>query len=138
MKKRVKILTVKLQDVVPPAGDVQDAFEDVNKAIQDMNKLINEGKESYNSVIPAAQGEANRLIQEAEGYAAERVNNALGDVARFESIRNEYKTNKEITKKRLYLETMEEIFSSSDQNLTVIDASLDGILPLYEINGVKK
>ncbi|MBR2280989.1 MAG: FtsH protease activity modulator HflK, partial [Spirochaetales bacterium] len=79
----VKIVTVKLQDIVPPAGDVQDAFEDVNKAIQDMNKYINQGKENYNSIIPAAEGEASKIIQEAQGYAAERVNSATGDVARF-------------------------------------------------------
>lgn len=128
----VKIVTVKLQDIVPPAGDVQDAFEDVNKAIQDMNKLINEGKENYNRVIPAAQGEANKLIQEAQGYAAERVNTALGDVARFNSIRNEYENSKEITAQRLYLETMEEIFSD-DSNLTLIDKNLDSFLPMAEL-----
>jgi len=127
----VRILTVKLQDVVPPAGNVQDAFEDVNKAIQDMNKLINEGKESYNRIIPAAQGEANKLIQEAEGYAAERVNNAKGDVARFESVRNEYANSKDVTKERLYLEAMEEIMSNG--NVTVIDSSLEGVLPLYNL-----
>lgn len=132
----VRILTVKLQDVVPPAGNVQDAFEDVNKAIQDMNKLINEGKESYNSIIPAAQGEANRLIQEAEGYAAERVNNAKGDVARFESVRNEYENSKDVTKQRLYIETMEEVLGEG--NLTVIDASLKGLLPFYDITGGSK
>jgi len=134
----VRILTVKLQDVVPPAGNVQDAFEDVNKAIQDMNKLINEGKESYNSIIPAAQGEANRMIQEAEGYAAERVNTAKGDVARFESIRNEYGNSKEITTRRLYLETMEQVLSDGDGSLTVIDASLDGLLPFYDVTGGAK
>lgn len=135
----IKIVTVKLQDIVPPAGDVQDAFEDVNRAIQDMNKLINEGKENYNRVIPAAQGEANKLIQEAQGYASERVNNALGDVARFNSIRNEYENSKEITSKRLYLETMEEIFGD-DTKLTVVDKNLNNFLPMteLELGGAKK
>ena len=131
----VRILTVKLQDVVPPAGNVQDAFEDVNKAIQDMNKLINEGKESYNSIIPAAQGEANRLIKEAEGYAAERVNSAKGDVARFESVRNEYEKSKEITGRRLYLETMEQVLENGSGKLTVVDSSVKGLLPVFGTAG---
>ncbi len=131
----VRILTVKLQDVVPPAGNVQDAFEDVNKAIQDMNKLINEGKESYNSIIPAAQGEANRLIKEAEGYASERVNGAKGDVARFESVRNEYEKSREITGRRLYLETMEEVLENSSGKLTVVDSSVKGLLPVFGTAG---
>lgn len=131
----VKIVTVKLQDIVPPAGDVQDAFEDVNKAIQDMNKYINQGRENYNSVIPAAQGEASKLIQEAEGYASERVNAAKGDVARFESVKAEYEKSPEITGKRLYIETMESVLSSGDGKLTVIDRNLDGFLPVANLTG---
>ncbi|MCR4676237.1 MAG: FtsH protease activity modulator HflK [Sphaerochaetaceae bacterium] len=129
----IKILTVKLQDIVPPAGDVQDAFEDVNKAIQDMNKLINEGKQNYNKVIPAAQGEASKLIQQAQGYAAERVNTAQGDVARFESVKAEYEKSKDITARRLYLETMEDVLSSEEGSLTVIDRNLSNFLPVTEI-----
>lgn len=129
----IKIVTVKLQDIVPPAGAVQDAFEDVNKAIQDMNKYINQGKENYNSIIPSAEGEASRIIQEAEGYASERVNNAKGDVARFESVKAEYEKSKDITSKRLYLETMEEIFSDSSK-LTIIDKNLNNFLPVSNLN----
>ncbi|MCF0237311.1 MAG: FtsH protease activity modulator HflK [Sphaerochaetaceae bacterium] len=131
----VKILTVKLQDIVPPAGDVQDAFEDVNKAIQDMNKYINEGKQNYNSVIPKAEGEASKIIQEAEGYASERINTAKGDVARFEAVKAEYEKSKEITSKRLYIETMEEIFSSENTgSLTLLDKNLDSFLPISNLN----
>jgi len=130
----IKIVTVKLQDIVPPEGDVQDAFEDVNKAIQDMNKLINEGKQEYNSIIPSAQGEASKLIQEAQGYASERVNTALGDVARFNSVRAEYENSKEITAQRLYIETMEEVLGGEDNNLTVVDKNLTNLLPLAEID----
>ena len=85
----INVTTVKLQNIVPPSG-VQAAFEDVNKAIQDMNGFINEGKAAYNSEIPKAQGEADRQIQLAEGYAVERVNKALGDVARFNAIYDDY------------------------------------------------
>lgn len=134
----VKIITVKLQDIVPPAGDVQDAFEDVNKAIQDMNKLINEGKENYNKVIPAAEGEASKLIQEAEGYASERINTAKGDAARFELMLNEYKNSKDITSTRLYIETLEEILNSQEGSLTVIDKNLENYLPISNLTGGNK
>ncbi|MBO7485249.1 MAG: FtsH protease activity modulator HflK, partial [Spirochaetaceae bacterium] len=76
----ITVNTVRLQNIVPPAG-VQDAFDDVNKAIQDMNRFINEGKEAYNAEIPKAKGEADQQILIAQGYAAERVNKAKGDVA---------------------------------------------------------
>jgi membrane protease subunit HflK len=128
----VKIVTVKLQDIVPPAGDVQDAFEDVNKAIQDMNKYINEGKENYNRVIPAAEGEASKVIQEAQGYASERVNTATGDVARFKSVLEEYRKSPDITARRLYIETMESVLAAGG-NLTVIDKNLESFLPLMNI-----
>ncbi len=100
-----------------------------------MNKLINEGKESYNSIIPAAQGEANRLIKEAEGYASERVNGARGDVARFESVRNEYEKSKEITGRRLYIETMEQVLENGSGKLTVVDSAVKGLLPVYNTEG---
>ena len=128
----VKIVTVKLQDIVPPAGDVQDAFEDVNKAIQDMNKYINEGKENYNRIIPAAEGEASKVIQEAQGYASERVNTATGDVARFRSVLEEYEKSPDITARRLYIETMEDVLAAGG-NLTVIDRNLENFLPLMNL-----
>ncbi len=134
----VRIVTVKLQNIVPPAGEVQDAFEDVNKSIQDMNRLINEGKEQYNREIPKAQGEASQMIQMAEGYASERVNNATGDVERFNAVREAYEQSKDITAQRLYIEVMEEILSNSDaQNMTLIDKNLDNFLPLSNLGGQK-
>ncbi|MDD2405463.1 MAG: FtsH protease activity modulator HflK [Sphaerochaetaceae bacterium] len=131
----IRIVTVRLQNIVPPIGDVQDAFEDVNKSIQDMNRFINEGKQSYNQEIPKAQGEASRLIQIAEGYAAERVNNAQGDVARFNSVREAYEMSKEITSQRLYIETMETILSQAGDtgSLLLIDKVLENFLPLANI-----
>jgi regulator of protease activity HflC (stomatin/prohibitin superfamily) len=109
------------------------AFEDVNKAIQDMNRFINEGKEAYNSQIPKTQGEADKQIQIAQGYAAERVNKAKGDVARFNSVYEEYKRAPKVTKDRIYLETMEEIFSS-EQKPVLIDGKLENILPLKNLS----
>jgi membrane protease subunit HflK len=132
----VRVVTVKLQNIVPPVGEVQDAFEDVNKSIQDMNRLINEGKEQYNREIPRAQGEASQLIQVAEGYAAERVNNAQGDVARFSAVLEAYSTSKDITARRLYIETMEEILRKADAGtLTLIDRELDNFLPISNLTG---
>ncbi len=132
----INVITVKLQNIIPPSG-VQDAFEDVNKAIQDMNRFINEGKEAYNSEIPKAQGEADRRIQVAEGYAAERVNMAKGDVARFNSVYDEYRRSPKVTKDRIYLETMNEIFGS-DTKPVLIDGKLDNVLPVKNLGAAQQ
>ena len=132
----VRIVTVKLQNIVPPVGDVQDAFEDVNKAIQDMNRLINEGKQNYNKVIPSARGEANKVIQIAQGYAAERVNQASGDVARFNSVREVYEESKDITRTRLYIEAMEAIIQPIEGgSVTLVDKNLSNFLPVQMLGG---
>ena len=127
----IKVTTVQLQNVVPPA-EVQAAFEDVNKASQDMKRFINEGKEAYNAEIPKAQGEADRQIQVAEGYAAERVNMAKGDVARFNAVYDEYRRSPKVTKERIYLETMDEIFGSETKP-TLIDSELENLVPVKNL-----
>lgn len=124
----VEIIAVKLQNIVPPAG-VQAAFEDVNKAIQDMNRLISEGKEAYNKEIPRATGEADRIVQIAKGYAAERVNKANGDVARFKAVYEEYRKAPDVTRDRLYYEMMEAVFAD-EQNVELIDSSLSNFIPI--------
>nr|WP_321304591.1 FtsH protease activity modulator HflK [uncultured Sphaerochaeta sp.] len=135
----VRIVTVKLQNIVPPVGEVQDAFEDVNKAIQDMNRLINEGKQNYNKVIPSARGEANKLIQQAQGYAAERVNQAEGDVARFNSVREVYEQSQTITRTRLYIETMEAVINPTESgSVTLVDKNLSNFLPVQMVEGGTK
>ncbi|WP_319756041.1 FtsH protease activity modulator HflK [uncultured Sphaerochaeta sp.] len=135
----VRVVTVKLQNIVPPVGEVQDAFEDVNKAIQDMNRLINEGKQNYNKVIPSARGEANKLIQQAQGYAAERVNQAEGDVARFNSVREVYEQSQTITRTRLYIETMEAVINPTESgSVTLVDKNLSNFLPVQMIEGGTK
>jgi membrane protease subunit HflK len=127
----IVVTQVQLQNIVPPEG-VQAAFEDVNKAIQDMNRLINEGREAYNAEIPKVQGQAEQTIEVAQGYAAERVNVARGDVARFDAVYAEYRKAPEVTKKRLYYEMMEEIFKDQ-KNIDLIDKSLQNILPIKNI-----
>ncbi|HNQ97208.1 MAG TPA: FtsH protease activity modulator HflK [Treponemataceae bacterium] len=128
----VTVINVQLQNIVPPEG-VQDAFEDVNRAIQDMNRLINEGKEAYNAEIPKAKGEAEKLIQIAQGYSAERVNRAKGDVARFNSVYQEYRKAPEVTKRRLYLETVEALFAEK-RGTILVDKKLDNFLPLKNLD----
>ena len=130
----VNVTTVKLRNIVPPRGEVQDAFEDVNKAIQDMNRLINEGKEQYNQEIPRARGEAEKLVQEARGYAAERVNEARGDVARFNSVLAEYSKNPDVTRTRLYIEMVEDVFAG-ERGTDLIDRNLGNFIPLKQLQG---
>jgi membrane protease subunit HflK len=128
----INVIAVKLQNIDPPAG-VQDAFDDVNKAIQDMNRLINEGQQVYNEEIPKAKGEADRRIQVAQGYAAERVNQANGEVERFNLVYNEYRRAPEVTRQRLYYEMIEEVFKDS-QGTALIDRNLDNFLPLRNLS----
>ncbi|MCF7949801.1 MAG: FtsH protease activity modulator HflK [Spirochaetia bacterium] len=124
----VTVTTVKLRNIVPPRGEVQDAFEDVNRAVQDMNRFINEGKEAYNQEIPKARGQAQQMIQEAQGYAAERVNNSEGDVARFVSVLDQYELSPEVTRTRLYIETLEELFQEKE-GTELIDRGLENFIP---------
>ena len=128
----INIITVRLQNILPPEGPVQDAFEDVNKAIQDMERLISEGKQAYNAEIPKASGQASQMIQQATGYATGRVNRALGDVARFNAVLGEYEKNEIVTRSRIYYEMMEEVLSNNT-NVDLIDKNLDNFLPLKNL-----
>ena len=128
----IDVIAVKLQNIVPPQG-VQEAFQDVNKAIQDMNRLIAEGQQAYNAEIPKAQGEANRLKQVALGYAAERVNQAKGDVARFLSVYAEYRKAPDITRRRLYYEMMEAVFKDT-AGTALIDRNFENFLPMMNLD----
>jgi membrane protease subunit HflK len=128
----VRVTTVKLQNIVPPKGSVQDAFEDVNKAIQDRSRLINEGKETYNQAIPKASGQAEQTIQEAQGYATERVNQAKGDVARFLAVLGEYRQAPDIVRTRLYYEMYDQVFGNAD-GTDLIDKNLKNFLPLKSV-----
>ena len=129
----IRITTVKLQNIVPPAGPVQNAFEDVNKAIQDRSRLINEGKEAYNAAIPRARGEAEKMVQEAEGYAVQRTNKADGDVARFLKVLGEYQNNPEVTRTRLYLEMYEDVFKGAE-GTDLIDKNLQNFIPFKPLS----
>jgi len=130
----VRVTTVKLQNIVPPKGSVQDAFEDVNKAIQDRSRLINEGKEAYNQAIPKASGQAEQTIQEAQGYATQRVNLAKGDVARFLAVLGEYRQAPDVVRTRLYYEMYDQVFGGSE-GTDLIDKNLKNFLPLKSLGG---
>ncbi|MCF8336097.1 MAG: FtsH protease activity modulator HflK [Bacteroidales bacterium] len=104
----VEIAQVVLQDVNPPES-VKQAFNAVNEAQQERETLINEAKSEYNKVIPRARGQAEETIEKAEGYATRRVNNAQGEVARFNALYDEYVRAPEVTKRRIYLETLQEV-----------------------------
>ncbi len=131
----IRITTVKLQNIVPPAGPVQNAFEDVNKAIQDRSRLINEGKEAYNAAIPRARGEAEKMVQEAEGYAVQRTNKAEGDVARFIMVLREYNNNPKVTRTRLYYEMYEDVFKGAE-GTDLIDKNLQNFIPFKPLSGL--
>ncbi len=129
----VRVSAVRLQNIVPPIGRVQDAFEDVNRAVQDMNRLINEGRETYNREIPRARGEAEQIVQIARGYAAERVNEARGDAARFLNVLEEYKQNPATNRTRLYYEMVEDVFTDAEES-QLIDRNLSNFIPLLNLN----
>lgn len=131
-KLGVNVTQVRLQNIVPPAGRVQDAFEDVNRAVQDMNRLINEGREQYNREIPRVRGQAERLIEEAHGYRARRVNEAEGAASRFTSVLEAYSEAPQITRNRLYIETMEQVFNN-EAGVTLIDRNLQNVLPFLNL-----
>ena len=133
----ISIQLVQLQGVVPPEP-VADSFNEVNRAKQEQETLINEAKQAYNQKIFLIEGEAEKIITEANGYAIERVNEAKGDIALFESILLEYNKAPQITKDRLYLETMEEIFSKN-KNKIIVDKDIENLVPFLnqKINGFK-
>jgi len=125
----IKVVTVKLQDVNPPHV-VKPSFNEVNEAKQEQEKVINQAEEAYNKVIPEARGKGEKLVSEAEGYATSVINRSLGDAEKFESVLKEYQRAPAITKKRIYLETMESLFQKFN-NITIVDGQLKGLLPIY-------
>jgi membrane protease subunit HflK len=126
----VEVRTIKLQDVNPPAP-VQQAFNEVNEARQEKERIINEALEAYNKVIPQARGQAEQTIRQAEGYATNRTNRAEGDAKKFLAVWTEYNKARDVTRRRLYLETMQEILPRLE-NIYVVDEELTGLIPLLQ------
>ena len=131
----VRVRDVQLLAVDPPA-DVIDAFNEVQRARQDRDRLKNEAEAFSNDIVPRARGEAAKLVAEAEAYQAEVVNRASGDASRFDQIFQAYLKDKAVTKERIYIETVEEIFSNVDKIIIDSEAGSGVVpyLPLKELN----
>lgn len=127
----IKIEQVVLQDINPP-DPVKDAFNAVNQAQQEKETLINQARSEYNKIIPKARGQAEETIQKAEGYATERVNNALGEAVRFNALYREYIKAPEVTMRRMYLETMEDVLPRLGHKI-ITDEEGNNVLPLLQM-----
>ena len=132
-KSGIAIQMVQLQQVAPPEP-VADSYNEVNRAKQEQETLINEANQAYNKEIYRAQGEAQQMINEAEGWSIERVNNALGDASLFGKQMAAYRKAPQITKDRLFIETMNKILGQTP-NKIIVDTKLDNLLPLLNLGG---
>jgi membrane protease subunit HflK len=121
----IHVVTVKMQSSNPPQR-VRPTFNEVNKSLQQKEQRINEAMKQYNEVIPRTKGEALRMIEAAKGYAAERVNQAQGDVSKFDQILTEYSKARDITRQRLYLEAMNRILPTIPEKWIVEQGGADG------------
>lgn len=129
----IKIDQVQLKNVNPPER-VQASFNEVNQAQQERERAINIANGEYNKVIPRARGEADQSISAAEGYAKKRVNEALGDVSAFNALLAEYTKAPEVTRQRLYLETMQEVLPAVKAKVILDEDAGGGVLPLFDLS----
>jgi membrane protease subunit HflK len=127
----IQVVNVKLQNVNPP-DPVKAAFNEVNEAEQEKESRINQAQAAYNREIPKAKGNAKQMISEAEGYSLERVNRAKGEADRFLSVLKDYRQAREVTKRRLYLEAMNQLLNQVDE-IYVIDEDQKGLIPLLDL-----
>ncbi|PON17046.1 FtsH protease activity modulator HflK [Candidatus Entotheonella serta] len=129
----LRVVTVKMQNVTPPSDEVKRAFNEVNEAQQEKERKINEARQEYNQKVPLARGEAERTIAQAEGAKINRVNSAKGDVARFTALLAEYNKAPDVTRRRLYLETMREILPSVGQMYIFDKDQSSSLLPFLDL-----
>ena len=132
----LEVVTLKLQDVDPP-DQVSDAFKDVISAQQDKERLINEASGYANDVVPKARGQAAQLLNESEGYSAAKVQDATGAAQRFVALQEEYEKAKEVTRLRLYLETMEQVLPRVNKIL-LDDVAGKQVVPYLPLDQVLK
>ena len=128
----ISIDQVQLKNINPPQP-VQESFNEVNQAQQEKEKLINEARRDYNKVIPLAEGEKDQRIREADGYRLKRINEAEGDVARFSALLAEYSKAPEVTRRRIYIETLQDVMPRIRSKI-VIDEQTRSILPLLNLD----
>jgi modulator of FtsH protease HflK len=129
----IKVEQIVLQDVNPP-DPVKPSFNEVNQAQQEREKLINQARADYNQIIPRAKGQAQQAIEQAQGFATDRVNRARGDAELFIQVHAAYQRAPEVTRRRMYLETMSQIYPKVKKKI-VLDEKLKGILPLLPLQG---
>jgi membrane protease subunit HflK len=125
---------VVLQDVNPP-NPVKPSWDAVNQAQQQRDRLINEARAEYNKVVPRAKGEAEQAILQAQGYALDRVNRSQGDSARFKAVYDSYRKAPEVTRRRMYLETMGRVLPNLGGKV-FLDKDVKGILPLLPLQNM--
>ena len=128
----ISVVTIEMKRTNVP-GPVQPSFNEVNQATQEKEQTIYQAREEYNKAIPAARGDAERVIKAAEGYALDRVNRAEGDAARFSAIYAEYVKAQDVTRRRIYLETLKELFPRLGPKY-IVDDNQKNILPLLNLN----
>jgi len=128
----INIDQVQLKNINPPKP-VQTSFNEVNQAKQEKEKLINDARRDYNKVIPLAKGEKDQRIREADGYRLKRINEAEGDAARFNALLAEYSKAAEVTRQRIYIETMQAVLPVIRTKI-IIDENTQQILPFLELN----
>lgn len=128
----IELAQIQLLKVEPPA-EVIDTFRDVQRANADRERMRNEAEAYRNDIIPRARGEGQRMIQEAEGYKESQVARARGEASRFTSILSAYQVAQDVTIRRLYLETMEEILRRNPKIL--VDDRLQGVVPYLPLDG---
>jgi len=132
----VRIVTVKFQDVTPP-DPVKEAYNEVNEAEQQRESLIFQAREQFNREVPRARGEAKKTLQEAEGYAIERINKAQGETSRFTALLTEYRKAPVVTKRRIYLETLEEVLPKLKETY-IMDGKNNSLLPLLPLRSTQE
>jgi membrane protease subunit HflK len=127
----IRIEQIVLKDVNPP-DTVKPAFNEVNQAQQEKERMINEARAEYNREVPRARGEALQTVQQSEGYATDRVNRAKGDAALFRELLAAYQRAPDVTRRRIYLETMAEIYPQIKHKI-ILDKDLKAIVPLLPL-----
>ncbi len=132
----VSIDQVQLKNINPPRP-VQESFNEVNQAQQEKESLINAARREYNKVIPLAEGEKDQRIRAADGYRLKRVNEAEGDAARFNAVFIEYTKSPDVTRRRIYIETLQEVLPGLDSKI-IVDEESQQILPLMHLNAAQE
>jgi membrane protease subunit HflK len=131
----INVVTIEMKKTNVPEP-VQPSFNEVNQATQEKERMVYQAREEYNKAIPAAKGNAEKTVKSAEGYALDRVNRAKGDASRFLSLYAEYSKARDVTRRRLYLETLKDVFPKLGHKY-IIDEDQKNVLPLLNL-GVAK